>query len=172
MRQNVTVDQASLNVVGVSIKTLSIGKKQMTLAVFRQLRHAPIWDTEKLRPYGNVWGHVNYFWDGDGRPDANAGVTIRGRWCAMRSANKPIHLLWQCGPDLCRSCLYVDLGEAASDYPLFHPTLDQLRRGDSRVNEPLEKEWRARAPDQKHVRAWDLFCGRHIRTAEQLFIAV
>lgn len=55
----VKVEEATLNTVSVEVKTLSINNKQMTLAVFRQLREInPLkqdgsWD-------GIPWGSINY----------------------------------------------------------------------------------------------------------------
>lgn len=142
---------ASLNVISVSIRAIQIGKKQMTLSVFRQLQHEAIWDPETSVSKGVVWGRVNYFWDGD--HDWGLSHTSRPQY-------EPIHIVWQKGAELRRSYLYPDIGEDQSGYPFRQP--------------------RTRCPPNappiidaaKNILAWWRFCDGRVATSEQLFIAV
>jgi hypothetical protein len=80
-RKLLLVHNAEVNTASISIRTLQIEGKQVTLAVFRQLLVEDIVSKEpSLRGVG--WGHVNYLLDGcDG-----------------------IHLVWQKGSEL-RRCI-------------------------------------------------------------------
>jgi hypothetical protein len=82
-----TVHNAQISTAAVEIKTLTLGGKQVTLAVFRQLRE------EQLIAYdgslfGIPWGTVNY------HPDK----------CA--DDNDHLHVVWQQGTELRRA--YVE----------------------------------------------------------------
>jgi len=61
MKAKLTAETASLKTVVVEVKALVIGKRQVTLAVFRQLPKEDIFDFEGTLK-GVPWGHVNYFW--------------------------------------------------------------------------------------------------------------
>ena len=160
-QRKVTVDEVSLNVVGVSIKAIKIGQKQMTLSVFRQLPNSAIWNCVRLKPWDGVtvWGFVDYFWDGCGCTGRYSGyIERRGRRKRFDSRNNK-HIVFQRGESLHRSCVSEQWGEAANGYPLFEPeTADQKpRRGLSQLD----------ATD-----AWYNFHIDVIKPAEQLFIAV
>lgn len=156
-KQQVSVDEVSLNVIGVSIKAVQIGKKQMTLSVFRQLQNESIWDYGD--PLGPVWGHVNYFWNGCGcerffRPPRVEQYSVAdGRVCERLhhrlSPRDAVHIIWQNGSELRRSCVSLRNGEAETRYPFFCANDD---------------------PDFE--RSWKTFYLEHIEMAEQLFIAV
>jgi hypothetical protein len=81
----ITAAQASVTTITVEIRTLRVGAKQMTLAVFRQL------------PRGNeitgpMWGWVNY------HPDN----------CADDGPDR--HVVWQDGDELRRAWVAEPLG--------------------------------------------------------------
>jgi hypothetical protein len=70
-----TVSDVQIQTATVSIRTLVLGKKQMTLSEFRQLPEEPLINDQALpasdgglRPFidGEPWGLVNYFWTGCG----------------------------------------------------------------------------------------------------------
>jgi hypothetical protein len=149
-KQKVSVDEVSLNVVGVSIKAVQIGKKQMTLSVFRQLPHEAVWDPETSEAKGIVWGRVNYFW---------FEAYDQMRAFRARSRYEPIHIIWQKGVELRRSYLYPDVGEDQSWYPFRR----DLRRNDEGPP-PID--------GASNILAWWAFCDRRIATSDQLFIAV
>lgn len=87
MREALKVRNAEINTASVEIQTLTISGKQVTLAVFRQLREEPL-----IAPEGTFngapWGTVNYHPDkcSDSRP----------HW----------HVVWQRGPELLRSLVW------------------------------------------------------------------
>lgn len=86
MTKRLTVQNASITTAAVEVKTLTISGKQVTLAVFRQLREEPlIADDGTLN--GQPWGYVNYHPDkcGDDSP----------HW----------HVVWQQGDELLRSAI-------------------------------------------------------------------
>lgn len=87
MAKQLTVHNATINTVAVEVKTLSISGKQVTLAVFRQLREEQlVADDGTLN--GQPWGFVNY------HPDK----------CDGARAHK--HYVWQRGDELLRSRVY------------------------------------------------------------------
>jgi len=162
MKKKVTVNEAALNVVGVSIKVIQIGKKQMTLSVFRQLPNEPVWDSEQLRPRGQVWGRVNYFWDKCG---CFSQIELGDR-TLYGLARDPTHIVWQLGAELRRSCLTSMFGEAKNGYPLAQaPPEDPSRR-----YQPHRVE--AQAASNRAAHALREFYAQHVEAAEQLFIAV
>jgi len=84
MSPQLTVHNAQLSTATVQINTLTISGKQLTLAVFRQLREEPLLSDEgTLR--GIPWGAVNY------HPDK----------CA--DADEHLHVVWQEGDQLHRA---------------------------------------------------------------------
>ena len=159
MKKQVSVDEVSLSVVGVSIKAVQIGKKQMTLSVFRQLEHEAVWDPETFKSRGVVWGRVNYFWpdDSDHSYFGFAGV--------FQSQYEPVHIVWQAGSALRRSFLYPDIGEYRESYPLYLP-----REGDSYG--PRKRLLETRKISDKLIQKWTKFYEEYIESTEQLFIAV
>ncbi|MEU5345705.1 hypothetical protein AB0H18_33560 [Streptomyces sp. NPDC020766] len=83
MTKQLTTQNATITTVAVEVKTLTITGKQVTLAVFRQLREEQlVADDGTLN--GTPWGYVNY------HPDKCAG-------------NDHWHLVWQRDEELLRS---------------------------------------------------------------------
>jgi hypothetical protein len=91
--KTLTTHEATIQTAQVEIQVLKVGKKQVTMGLFRQLPVAPLVDVDSLALRGDPWGQVNYWWDGDGR-DSYFG---RGE-CR--------HIVWQDGPVLHRSLVY------------------------------------------------------------------
>lgn len=83
MPKQLTVHNATVTTVAVSVKTLTISGKQVTLAVFRQLREEPLIAHDGTLN-GVPWGYVNYH-------PGNCGGN--GHW----------HVVWQQGEELLRS---------------------------------------------------------------------
>ena len=81
----IKVKDASVKTVAVEIRTLTISNKQVTLALFRQIKEESVldWDTGGL--CGIPWGTVNYHVGCD--DDAYSGH---------------IHVVWQKGDELRR----------------------------------------------------------------------
>lgn len=107
MDKIITVDEAMISTVAVEIKTLTIGKKQMTLAVYRQIIEEPIIG-ENCEFAGTPWGKVNYHPECD-KDDMEL---------------RHVHVIWQKGGELRRSTVlpyvrgmrkWIDLNEAVRD---------------------------------------------------------
>jgi hypothetical protein len=82
----ITVQDARLSTLSVSIKSLHVGSKQMTMGVFRQLTQEQILSNE-MRLLGIPWGRVNYFWE-----DRCKGYGH-------------LHIVWQKDDELRRACI-------------------------------------------------------------------
>jgi hypothetical protein len=83
-----TVHNAEITTARVEIKTLTVSGKQVTLAVFRQLRNVPILGYDGMLA-GEPWGTVNYHPDKCGDQDEH--------W----------HVVWQRGNELLRGAVSV-----------------------------------------------------------------
>lgn len=88
--RKISAEEASINVASVEVKTLVLGRKQMTLSVFRQLPSDDVIDPDSLDLAGTPWGRVNYFWAGCG------------------SDAEHLHIVWQRDKELFRSCVSPD----------------------------------------------------------------
>lgn len=84
MAKQLTVHNATVTTAAVEVKTLTISGKQVTLAVFRQLREENLIG-EDGNFLGEPWGYVNY------HPDK----------CADEKEH--LHVVWQRDGDLLRS---------------------------------------------------------------------
>lgn len=51
-----------INTVQVEIKSLMVGKKQLTLSLMRQIIEEDLIEGKEPKLKGVPWGHVNYFW--------------------------------------------------------------------------------------------------------------
>ncbi len=83
-----TTDDVAIKTLAIEVKVMKIGKRQVTLAVFRQLPSENLIDrnTGKLR--GIPWGRVNYHVDCSAVEDYH------------------IHVVWQKGNELRKSVVY------------------------------------------------------------------
>ncbi len=77
---------ASVKTASVTIQSLSIGSKQVTLSVFRQVELEDLIDPGTLQLKGIPWGRVNYYWK-----DNDVGL----------------HILWQKSTELRRDLLVL-----------------------------------------------------------------
>lgn len=114
--RNLSINEVAINTFTVEIKALLVGKKQMTLSVFRQLPRKEIICINKqsrnLDLLGSPWGTVNYFW-GCGRYGKHIHVVWSDtdgnlyRACvskvelALYHGTKPDFLNWVNNPDEC-----------------------------------------------------------------------
>ncbi|MGI8542201.1 MAG: hypothetical protein ACR2MD_01830 [Aridibacter sp.] len=91
----IATQQATIKTAEISIKTLTLKNKQVTLAVFRQLDQADIIDEDSCKMNGIAWGRINY------HPDK----------CGNKSEH--IHIVWQKDNFLYRNTIYkrVELNE-------------------------------------------------------------
>ena|SRR5258706_5945878 len=97
---HLSVHEATVHTVTVQIRTLTIGPKQMTLAVFRQLIDEILLAYVGAELRGTPWGTVNY------HPD---------KMCD--DLGQHFHVVWQKGDELrkdtfCRSELRHPAGDA------------------------------------------------------------
>ncbi len=60
-----STEQVRINTMQVEIKSMMVGKKQLTLSLMRQIIEEPLVDEESILFKGIPWGHVNYFWGDD-----------------------------------------------------------------------------------------------------------
>lgn len=88
----IAVRDASLQTVSVTIQTLQVNGKQMTLAVLRQLREEPLIDEQTCELQGTPWGLVNY----------HSGI---GCDEFKSKDHEHLHVVWQKDDELRRSCV-------------------------------------------------------------------
>lgn len=74
-----SAESASINTATITIRTVQVGKKQMTQSVFRQLPKAPMVDEVKVELLGVPWGWVNYRWGDIDDQETNFIHQIGGR---------------------------------------------------------------------------------------------
>jgi len=90
----IKIQQAELKTATITVKALTIDKRQVTLAVFRQLQEESLIDIEEAKFNGLPWGRVNYC------PDKKA--------CPDREHH---HVVWQKGDELRRATVAVPIPE-------------------------------------------------------------
>lgn len=106
-----TGQNAIVRTAAVEIKTMHIGNKQVTLAVFRQLKDEDIIDVQTGQLKGVPWGTVNYFWG-----ECKEGTHL--------------HVVWQKGTDLRRCCLPAkreDTPEGTRTHGALQQAADRIR---------------------------------------------
>src|SRR5262249_15538448 len=94
-----TTEQVTVCTATLPVKTMRLGKRQITQAVFRQLVREQIVDPETLELRGQPWGNVRYFWapcpyDFEGTSGAGQGY-----W------DEHLHVVWQRDGLLRRACV-------------------------------------------------------------------
>jgi hypothetical protein len=97
----IDVLSAEVSTATIEIKTLTIGRKQVTLAVFRQLDQEVLVDPRSSALYGVPWGRVNY---------------CPSKACAGEGGH--LHVVWQKGIELRRATVsrwWTGRNEAASN---------------------------------------------------------
>ncbi len=102
-----TTEDVAITTLSIEVKVMKIGKRQVTLAVFRQLPEEPLIDhlTGKLK--GIPWGRVNYHIEcSDAVPVLTYGhETIRKVFQedGIKFTVPHLHVVWQKGNELRRS---------------------------------------------------------------------
>jgi hypothetical protein len=89
--------EATIKTAVVEIKALTVGGRQVTLALFRQLQWSPLIDEKTLEFTGQPWGRVNYHVDCD-------------------PSTRHLHVVWQQGSELRRACVEREQGRELA-YP-------------------------------------------------------
>ncbi len=87
-----STEQVRINTMQVEIKSMMVGKKQLTLSLMRQIIEEPLIDEKELLFRGVPWGHVNYFWGDD----------------KHRTYPSYINVVWQKGDELRRSVIPME----------------------------------------------------------------
>lgn len=122
-----TAENALIVTATVTVRALTIEKRQVTLSVFRQLQEAPIVDMKTLTLRGVGWGHVRYLIDE--QPD------------------QAIHLVWQKGSELRRGivqrymCRLKDSFENQWEDPVYYDP-DHQEEGERRPAFFTYSRWR------------------------------
>lgn len=140
MSKQLTVHNATINTAAVEVKTLTISGKQVTLAVFRQLREEQLIARDGTLN-GQPWGYVNYHPDKCDEPGHR-------------------HYVWQRGDELLRS--------RVDSKPTFSPSVQLIEA--TRYLTALVNEWvhdRSQCPVEdaqvhdlrakgEHIRVYDM----------------
>lgn len=85
----ISVNDVQIKGLTVEVKSLVVGRKQLTLSLMRQFIEEPIIDEEAMLLRGVPWGFINYFWGDD----------------KDKTPENFIHLIWQKGDELRRCVL-------------------------------------------------------------------
>lgn len=88
MTEQLTTQNATITTATIQVQALTIGRKQVTQSVFRQLREEPLL-ADDCSLNGAPWGVVNY------HPDK----------CGDHAEH--LHIVWQRGEQLLRTTLYT-----------------------------------------------------------------
>jgi hypothetical protein len=83
-------ENVSVSTATISIKMVQVGKKQMTLSVFRQLEPTTLIDEVNLTLNGDVWGYVNYHWNSGG----GGGVSRKTNFLVQQGSFLRRCLVW------------------------------------------------------------------------------
>ncbi|WP_169719363.1 hypothetical protein [Desulfovirgula thermocuniculi] len=94
----IRVAEASIETAEVKVEVVRLGKKQMTLAVFRQIEVEDLLDPKTAELRGRVWGRVNYHVGYEHAP-----------------SSPHLHILWQKGDELRHGVVFKE-PEKGSNY--------------------------------------------------------
>ena len=128
----------------ISVKTIRLGKKQMTQSVFRQLPKANFWEWEgpglcKIKKGAELWGRVNYH---------TSSCEYHGRH---------VHVIWTDGKELFSSVCRCDRDHSTlrdwnrgnSDLKKLKGNMEQLQRQkDSPSTWEGHKEWLSKESEE------------------------
>lgn len=120
----IDVHTAEIKTATIEIKALTIGRKQVTLSVFRQLQEEDVINRKTGRLQGKVWGRVNYFWGA-----CDPGAEFR------HNPKQHLHVVWQKGEELRRACVYAP--PSPEMIQLQRPSLDQYAALELLEGEPF-----------------------------------
>jgi hypothetical protein len=158
-----TTDEVNIQAVSIDVQVIRIGKRQMTLAVLRQLRQEFLVDPETLELLGKPWGLVN----------------VHNKNC--RPPDLHHHVLWQkdgelrlCAIDVCwwHNDGLLDLYESqfsnvvirSEDWVRVIGVSPRKEKEDARRAE-------AEAEYERLKQGWEV-CYGELAALDQLFIAV
>jgi hypothetical protein len=110
--RRITTHEATVSTASITVKTLTLDKRQVTLAVFRQLLREPLIDPQTGTLRGVPWGIVNY------HPDH------------CHAAPEHVHVVFLVGDELRRAWV-----------PREHPAREERLRVLSYMNHKDAPEW-------------------------------
>jgi hypothetical protein len=148
----INVRDAHIKTASVEAKTLTVGGKQVTMGVFRQLKVENILGGFGTELRGTPWGTVNYF-PKPCEPDH-------------------LHVVWQKGGELRRSCVYEPVSYRHED----KWARARLREDRGHLPQAYIREWFDNYPEdvalarERFEEAVDRY--RELEALDQLFIAV
>jgi len=99
MGKVLTAHNAEITTASITVKSLTIERRQVTLALFRQLQEEDIFDWNAMALRGVAWGHVRYLIEA--------------------SPEKAINLVWQKGSELRRCILSREQAEPRLGYRAY-----------------------------------------------------
>ena len=121
MARALTVQNAEINTASITIRTLQVEGRQVTMGVFRQLPVEDIIELEGPHLKGVGWGHVNY--------------QVEGHYAY---SGKTIHLIWQQGNELRRCLVHQTRNRPNFSFPDY-------RKMPANADEEIIKRWRSYA---------------------------
>ena len=138
----ITIEEATVKTATVEVKTLTISGKQVTLAVFRQIKEEdlfiPLADGS-IGQFGEPWGTVNYHWPG----------------CDPKGG-KHLHVVWATDLELRRFTAHRYWRPMAERFGIQRPSLYQKEE---------TALWMAQSAGWDRTYKW-------LESLDQLFIAV
>jgi hypothetical protein len=150
-----TVHQAEVTTAAVGIKTLTIRGKQVTLAVFRQLKREFLIDTN-ARFRGLPWGVVNYHYSGCKPTDYYNGYYNAPDY----SDHDHLHVVWQTGDELRQAIVLPPVKYHLREEAEGKWSLDGQYRSEEEIDAIIDRY-------NQEVRRWN-----ELYDLPQLFIAV
>ena len=104
-------DIATVDTFSIDVKVVRVGKRQMTLSVFKQLPLKPLLDKKTHKLNGMPWGQVNYWWKGSDVPPSKywENDSFWERPYVVNKGYSPprkLHVVWQHETVLYRSVIW------------------------------------------------------------------
>lgn len=149
-----TTEEVLIQQVSIDVKVIRIGKKQMTLSVFRQLEENSIINTDTKELEGVAWGKVNY------HNNCIAGFTH-------------IHIIWQRENQLWQDTVYFNhtIYELKDLYsPDGIKNAEWRRKAINEYESDQKTDMGKEAYSQHRIRYHQLY--KQLVNLDQLFIAV
>jgi len=94
-----TAHEATISTAQVEIQTLRVGKKQVTMGMFRQIPYEPLIDLDTMTLRGVPWGHVRYWWEGCGEYAGDRSGTLHVLWQQAGSLYRALVSSWCSTPE-------------------------------------------------------------------------
>jgi hypothetical protein len=121
-----TTEEVTIQTATIEVRTLMLGKRQVTLSVFRQLVREQIVEPETLALRGEAWGLINYF---PGACLHDFDETSSG---GPKFLGEHLHVVWQRDGLLRRACVGPD-----GPLPLYRRRSDLAARRHTKFTAPV-----------------------------------